>query len=76
MLLVADEVNDGIAVLEYKGGGGMELLRWLAPGCPLLVQPTALNVDVFQRLWVACRGGAVLMMEQASSETDDQATGA
>ena len=75
VLLVADEANDAILVVDYKGGS-LTFLRYLAPGCPALVQPTALNVDVHYNLWVACRGGGVLVMEHRSSSIDDPAPSA
>jgi hypothetical protein len=62
MLLVADEANDVIHVVKVERSG-LTFQRFLAPGCPSLVQPTALNVDVQGRLWVACRGGKVITME-------------
>jgi hypothetical protein len=62
MLLVSDEANDVIHVVKVERSG-LTFQRFLAPGCPSLVQPTALNVDVQGRLWVACRGGKVITME-------------
>ncbi|XP_070204732.1 tripartite motif-containing protein 55-like [Littorina saxatilis] len=58
-LVVADEATDSLHVVSVQGGE-MRFERYLAPGCPLLVQPTALNTDTQGRLWVACRGGAIL----------------
>lgn len=72
VLLVADEMNDAIHVVDFQGGA-LKFLRFLSPGCPLLVQPTALNVDVRNRLWVACRGGSILMIEQKSTSVDESA---
>ena len=62
VLLIADELNDAIHVVGVTGGR-LEFLRYLAPGCPLLVQPTALNTDRRGDLWVACRGGSILRMQ-------------
>ena len=62
VLLVADEASDAIHVVSARGGR-LEFLRYLAPGCPLLLQPTALNADTRGRLWVACRGGSILLCE-------------
>ncbi|KAK7481543.1 hypothetical protein BaRGS_00027192 [Batillaria attramentaria] len=59
VLLVADELNDVIHVVNVQDGR-LSFARYLAPGCPLLVQPTALNTDTRGRLWVACRGGTIL----------------
>ncbi|XP_070205187.1 uncharacterized protein [Littorina saxatilis] len=59
VLLVTDELNDTIHVVGVEGKE-MTFLRYLAPGCPLLIQPTAITVDVEARLWVACRGGDIL----------------
>nr|KAG5690066.1 hypothetical protein BaRGS_016374 [Batillaria attramentaria] len=59
VLLVADELNDAIHVVNVQDGR-LSFARYLAPGCPLLVQPTALNTDTRGRLWVACRGGTIL----------------
>ncbi|KAK7474363.1 hypothetical protein BaRGS_00034411 [Batillaria attramentaria] len=59
VLLVADELNNAIHVVNVQDGR-LSFARYLAPGCPLLVQPTALNTDTRGRLWVACRGGTIL----------------
>ncbi|XP_070206011.1 tripartite motif-containing protein 54-like [Littorina saxatilis] len=59
VLLVADQGTDSVHVLHVKGDE-LKFDRYLAPGCPLLVQPTALNTDTQGRLWVACRGGDIL----------------
>ncbi|XP_070206013.1 uncharacterized protein [Littorina saxatilis] len=59
VLLVADQGTDSVHVLHVKGDE-LKFDRYLAPGCPLLVQPTALNTDSKGRLWVACRGGNIL----------------
>ncbi|KAK7483387.1 hypothetical protein BaRGS_00025327 [Batillaria attramentaria] len=59
VLVVADELNDAIHVVNVQDGR-LSFARYLAPGCPLLVQPTALNTDTKGRLWVACRGGKIL----------------
>ena len=64
VLLVADEAGDCIHVLDvHQDDGAVRFLRYLAPGCSLLVQPTTLSVDHKGRLWVACRGGSILTME-------------
>ena len=62
VLLVTDELNDAIHVVQVEDGQ-MSFVRYLAPGCPLLIQPTAINVDVSGGLWVACRGGNIISME-------------
>ncbi|XP_070206350.1 uncharacterized protein [Littorina saxatilis] len=59
VLLVADQGTDSVHVLHVQGDE-LKFDRYLAPGCPLLVQPTALNTDSQGRLWVACKGGAIL----------------
>ena len=61
MLLVSDEGNDAIHVVHVQDMA-LTFLLYLAPGCSLLVKPTALNTDAWGRLWVACRGGKVLTM--------------
>ena len=61
VLLVSDEWNDAIHVVDVESGA-LTFLRYLSPGCPLLVQPTALNTDIQGRLWVACRGGTMLIL--------------
>ena len=61
VLLVSDEWNDAIHVVDVQSGA-LTFLRYLVPGCPLLVQPTALNTDTQGRLWVACRGGTMLIL--------------
>ncbi|KAK7483390.1 hypothetical protein BaRGS_00025330 [Batillaria attramentaria] len=68
VLLVADELNDAIHVVNVQDRR-LSFARYLAPGCPLLVQPTALNTDTRGRLWVACRGGTIITCEPF--ETDD-----
>ena len=65
VLLIADELNDAIHVVEVEGKC-MKFSHFLAPGCPLLLKPTALNTDTKGRLWVGCRGGRILTMEPLS----------
>jgi hypothetical protein len=62
VLLVADEGTNSIHVLRVQDGT-LTFLRYLAPGCPLLMQPTALNTDHTGQLWVACKGGVILTMK-------------
>ncbi|KAK7088394.1 tripartite motif-containing protein 54-like [Littorina saxatilis] len=62
VLLVTDEENDAIHVVDVSGGR-LRFVRYLAPGCPWLIQPTAITVDASARLWLACRGGTILCME-------------
>ena len=61
-LLVADELNDALHVLHVQEGT-LVFVRYLAVACSTVVQPTAVNVDVHGRLWLACRGGKVLCLE-------------
>ena len=61
VLLVSDEGIDAIHVVGVQGEA-LTFLSFLAPGYPLLVQPTALNTDTQGRLWVACRGGTMLIL--------------
>lgn len=78
VLLVADEVNDAIhlvKVVPQFGPNGMllnrrklEFVRYLAAGSHLIIQPTALNVDMQGRLWVACRGGRILIITSSGIE--------
>ena len=65
VLLVSDELRDAIHVVrvQYRA---MTFVRYLAPGCPVLIQPTAMTVDTLGRLWVACRGGHIITMEPAT----------
>ena len=65
VLLVSDELLDAIHVVRVQDGA-MTFVRYLAPGCPVLIQPTAMNVDTLGRLWVACRGGHIITMEPAT----------
>lgn len=60
VLLVADELNDTIHMLRVGEEGKLIFARFIAPGCPLLLQPTALNKDVNDCIWVGCRRGLVL----------------
>ncbi|KAK7088306.1 hypothetical protein V1264_022239 [Littorina saxatilis] len=62
VLLVTDEENDAIHVVDVSSGC-LRFVRYLAPGCPWLIQPTAITVDVSARLWLACRGGTIICME-------------
>ncbi|KAK7088387.1 tripartite motif-containing protein 59-like [Littorina saxatilis] len=62
VLLVTDEVNDAVHVVFYSGGCPTAI-PLLVPGCPWLIQPTAITVDVSARLWLACRGGTIICME-------------
>ena len=65
VLLVSDELRDAIQLVRVKDGA-MTFVRYLAPGCPVLIQPTAMTVDTLGRLWVACRGGHIITMEPAT----------
>ena len=65
VLLVSDELRDAIHVVHVQVGA-MTFVRYLAPGCPVLIQPTAMTVDTLGRLWVACRGGHIITMEPAT----------
>ena len=61
VLLVCDELNDAIHVVRVEDDH-MTFQRYLCAGCPLLVQPTAITVDLSGRLWVGCRGGRGLTL--------------
>ncbi|KAL8569876.1 hypothetical protein ACOMHN_038568 [Nucella lapillus] len=63
VLLITDERNDAIHVVTIQGNT-MQFERFLCEGCPSLIQPLAIAVDLQRRLWVACRGGSVLTIEQ------------
>ena len=65
VLLVSDELRDAIHVVRVQDEA-MTFVRYLAPGCPVLIQPTAMTVDTLGRLWVACRGGHIITMEPAT----------
>ena len=65
VLLVSDELRDAIHVVHVQDRA-MTFVRYLAPGCPVLIQPTAMTVDTLGRLWVACRGGHIITMEPAT----------
>jgi hypothetical protein len=62
VLLVADEGTDSIHVLRVQDATPT-FQGFLAPGWPLLVQPTALNTDHTGQLWVACKDGVILTMK-------------
>ena len=66
MLLIADEYNDVIHVVDVQNDR-LTFFRFLDPGCPLLLQPTALNTDHGGRLWVGCRGGRLVTFEPLST---------
>ncbi|KAL8606691.1 hypothetical protein ACOMHN_055366 [Nucella lapillus] len=55
VLLITDERNVAIHVVTIHGGT-MQFERFLYGSGGPLVQPTAITVDVHDRLWVACRG--------------------
>lgn len=59
VLLVADEM-DAVHVLTVTEDR-LQFVQYLNAESPLMIQPTALNVDQHDRLFVACRGGAVLV---------------
>jgi hypothetical protein len=61
VLLVADEGTDSIHVLRVQDQT-LIFQEYLAPGWPLLVQPTALNTDHTGQLWVACKDGVIITM--------------
>ena len=61
VLLICDELNDAIHVVTVWGNH-MTFQRYLCAGHPLLVQPTAITVDLSGRLWVGCRGGRVVTL--------------
>ncbi|KAL8592470.1 hypothetical protein ACOMHN_021412 [Nucella lapillus] len=63
VLLITDERNNAIHVVTIHGDT-MQFERFLYGSGGPLVQPTAITVDLHDRLWVACRGGSVLMMER------------
>ena len=65
LLLVANEMNDCVHVVDVEEGA-LTFLRYLAAGCPFLIQPTALNTDSQGRLWLACRGGNIFTMRMAA----------
>ena len=66
VLLIADEFNDVIHVVDVQKER-LTFSRFLDPGCPLLLQPTALNTDHRGRLWVGCRGGRLVTSEPLST---------
>ncbi|KAK7088390.1 uncharacterized protein [Littorina saxatilis] len=68
VLLVTDELNDCIHVVRVQPGS-LSKIPFLTPGCPSLVQPTAMAVDVYARLWLACRGGTILCMEPLANRS-------
>ncbi|KAL8578046.1 hypothetical protein ACOMHN_019762 [Nucella lapillus] len=63
VLLITDERTNSIHVATIQGDS-LYFVRYLCVNCPSLIQPTAITVDVHRRLWVACRGGRILMLEQ------------
>jgi hypothetical protein len=68
MLLVTDEINDAIHVVKVDRSG-FQFQRFLVPGCPILVQPTAMTLDLdTHRLWVACRGGKIIFVDPKAPE--------
>ncbi|KAK7091700.1 uncharacterized protein [Littorina saxatilis] len=62
ILLVSDEASNAIHVVDMVKDR-LQFLRYLAPGCPVMLQPKALNTDVRGRLWVACRNGSILLCD-------------
>lgn len=58
-VLIADEAYSAIHVVRLLENR-FRFVRYLTYGCPLLKQPTALNVDRQGRLWIACDGGEII----------------
>ncbi|KAL8622482.1 hypothetical protein ACOMHN_034146 [Nucella lapillus] len=63
VLLITDEHMDAIHVVTIEEDS-LYFVRYLCVDSPSLIQPTAITVDLQDHLWVACRGGAILMLEQ------------
>ncbi|KAL8591581.1 hypothetical protein ACOMHN_055548 [Nucella lapillus] len=65
VLLITDEHNDAIHVATInRGTMQLNFKQFLHARSPFLVEPTAIAVGLQDQLWVACRGGNVLRMEQ------------
>lgn len=62
-LVVADWQNDVLFVLQVTGES-CTLIGHLGGGFPLLSKPTCITADDADRLWIGCRGGNVLVMQQ------------
>lgn len=62
-LVVADWLNDVLLVLHVTRES-CTLVGHLGGSCPLLLKPTCVTADDADRLWVGCRGGNVLVMQQ------------
>ena len=63
-LVVADWLNDVLLVL-HVAGESCSLIGHLGGGFPLLSKPTCVTADDEEgRLWVGCRGGNVLVMQE------------
>ncbi|KAL8608613.1 hypothetical protein ACOMHN_002843 [Nucella lapillus] len=63
VLLIADERRDDIHVVKMDRER-LTFDHYLRVGDLPLVRPTAIAVDIQNRLWIACRGGPVMMLEQ------------
>ncbi|KAL8596755.1 hypothetical protein ACOMHN_053851 [Nucella lapillus] len=61
VLLVTDEFNDAIHVVTLQDNT-LQFQRYLRV-CPSLHHPTAITVDIHNRLWVGSWKGKVLVME-------------
>ncbi|XP_070204796.1 uncharacterized protein [Littorina saxatilis] len=70
MLLIADEHNDAIHVVDVQNDK-LTFARFLCPGNPYLLQPTALNTDHKGRLWVANRGARMVVFQPLSAVDGD-----
>lgn len=74
MLLVADEGGDSIHVVQVSQDQ-LVFQRYLISrkDCPQFVKPTALNVDVQGRLWVACAGeNTILCLRQGTRHSSSK----
>ncbi|KAK7491999.1 hypothetical protein BaRGS_00016663 [Batillaria attramentaria] len=64
VLLVTDMANHTIHVVNIDPTSALcTFERFLVSDCPMMQYPTALNTDQSGRLWVACKGGKLLIVE-------------
>ena len=63
VLLISDDINNAIHGVLTRHGRPKCVLYLCSEEYPLLTEPTALTVDRWNRLWVACRGRRILIIE-------------
>ncbi|KAK7491786.1 hypothetical protein BaRGS_00017042, partial [Batillaria attramentaria] len=64
VLLVADETSDSIYIVDFIDD--CRLIGPLISGCPMVVSPTAVTSNGSGPIWVGCKGGQILTLDEES----------